>query len=125
MFNDDTTTIREIRDMLRKFRDERDWGQFHDAKNLAEAISIEAAELQELFLWKDAVEVTDKIKSDPEFKKQVEQELADVVTFALNMANALDIDVAKAIEEKFVINNKKYSVEKARGTAEKYDKLGS
>ncbi len=106
-----------------KFRNERDWEQFHDPKNLAEAISIEAAELQEHFLWKDVKTVIDKINNEPEYRKEIEEEFADVVIFALNFANSVGIDVAKAVKEKIDKNNKKYPVEKARGSAVKYNKL--
>lgn len=123
MKNDKNTNIQELKDLFIKFRDERDWKQFHDPKNLAEAISIEAAELQELFLWKDVREVNEKIQNDPGFKKKVEYELVDVITFAMNMANALDVDVAKTILEKIEINNKKYPVEKSKGVSTKYNKL--
>jgi NTP pyrophosphatase (non-canonical NTP hydrolase) len=115
--------IKKLQEILRKFNDARDWKQFHDPKNLAEAISIEAAELQELFLWKDVPAVVEKIKNDPSFRAEIEEEFADVVIFALNFANVLDINVIRAVKTKIEKNNIKYPVEKARGTADKYDKL--
>jgi len=120
---DDTISIKELKKRIKKFRDERDWEQFHDPKNLAEAISIEAAELQELFLWKNVDEINNKIKNEPEYRKKIEYELSDVITFALNLANTLDVDVARTITEKIEINNKKYPVDKARGVSTKYNKL--
>ncbi len=120
---DEKTTIQELKDILRKFRDDRDWKQFHDPKNLAEAISIEAGELQELFLWKDKEKIAKKLQEDEEFRKEVGEELVDVVIFCLNFANAADIDISKILKEKVEKNAKKYSVEKAKGTAVKYNKL--
>ena len=120
---DSTTTLAELKELLREFNSARDWAQFHDAKNVAEAISIEAGELQELFLWKDKDVVMEKIRNDAEFKHKVEEELADIVMFALTFANATDIDVAKAVREKVEKNDKKYPVEKARGVAKKYNEL--
>jgi len=120
---DEKTTIQELKDILRKFRDDRDWKQFHDPKNLAEAISIEAGELQELFLWKDKEKIAKKLQEDEEFRKEVGEELVDVVIFCLSFANAADIDISKILKEKVEKNAKKYSVEKAKGTADKYNKL--
>jgi NTP pyrophosphatase (non-canonical NTP hydrolase) len=120
---DSSTTIQELKELLKAFRDARDWAQFHDAKNLAEAISIEAGELQELFLWKDKDMVMEKIKNDPEFRRKVEEELADIVAYALNFANATDIDLARVVKEKVEKNDRKYPVEKAKGSAKKYDEL--
>jgi len=96
------------------FRDERDWAQFHNAKDLAIAISIEAAELNELFLWKSAEEV------DP---GKLKEELADVLTFCLLLANQQGLDIQQIIEEKLVINAAKYPVAKAKGSAKKYNEL--
>ena len=120
---DEKTTIQELKDILRKFRDDRDWAQFHDPKNLAEAISIEAGELQELFLWKDKEKIAEKLQEDEEFKKEVGEELVDVVIFCLNFANAANVDISRILKEKVEKNAKKYSVEKAKGNAVKYNKL--
>jgi dCTP diphosphatase len=121
--NDNKTTLQDLKKLLSKFRDDRDWSKFHDPKNLAEAISVEAAELQELFLWQDVKEVIKKIKEDASFRKEVEEEFADIMIFAINFANSIGIDIAKVIEEKVDKNNKKYPVEKAKGRADKYNKL--
>ena len=79
MDTDSNTTIQTLKQLLQEFRDERNWKKFHDRKNLAEAISVEASELMELFLWKDAADVKKSMKSDTEFRKTVEEELADVL----------------------------------------------
>lgn len=109
--------ISEITKALIKFRDERDWSQFHDSKNLATAISIEAAELNELFLWKDLVE------SEKVDKEKIKEELADVLAFSLLLANKHGFDVKKIVLDKIKANGKKYPVKKAKGTAKKYNEL--
>lgn len=104
----------EILQALLKFRDERDWEQFHNPKDLALAISIESAELLELFLWKQPDEANvDKIK----------EELADVFSFAFLMAEKYGFNVKQIVLEKISTNGKKYPVDKAKGTAKKYDEL--
>lgn len=121
--SDKRTHIQDLKDLLQEFKEQRNWEQFHDAKNLAEAISIEAAELLELFLWKDSAAVTKRIKEDEEFKQKVGEELADVFAFCINFAIATDIDIATVVRDKVAKNAKKYPIDKAKNTAEKYDKL--
>ncbi len=107
----------EIINALIKFRDDRDWAQFHDSKNLACAISIEAAELNELFLWKT-------IKESEEVDKDlIKEELADVFAFAFLLSHKYGFNVKDIILEKINKNGKKYPVEKSKGTAKKYDEL--
>lgn len=96
------------------FRNERDWQQFHNPKDLALAISIEANELLEAFLW--------KAPEDAKVEK-VKEELADVLAYALLLANHYQLDVAQIIRDKMARNAEKYPVEKAKGTAKKYDEL--
>ncbi|WP_316799515.1 nucleotide pyrophosphohydrolase [Pedobacter frigidisoli] len=104
----------EITAALLKFRDDRDWAQFHNAKDLALALNIEAAELLELFLWKSAEEANiDKIK----------EELADVMSYALLIADKYKLDVNQIILDKIQANDLKYPISKAKGTAKKYDEL--
>lgn len=121
--NDKNTTLHDLKKLLSKFRDDRNWAKFHDPKNLAEAIAVEAAELQELFLWQDVKAVVKKIKSNPAYRKEIEEELADVMIFAINFANAVKIDIAKAVKEKADKNNKKYPAGKVKGKNIKYNKL--
>jgi NTP pyrophosphatase (non-canonical NTP hydrolase) len=104
----------EVINRLRQFRDERDWKQFHNPKDLALALSIESSELLEAFLWKSAEE------ADIE---KVKEELADVFAFAFLMADACDLDVKQIVMEKIEKNEKRNPVEKARGTAKKYTEL--
>jgi dCTP diphosphatase len=90
MIHDSNVTIQDLKNLLIEFRDERDWAKFHDPKNLAEAISIEAAELLELFLWKTPKEIASSLKSNSALRRAIHEELADVVCFSLSLANSLD-----------------------------------
>ncbi|KGO09299.1 nucleotide pyrophosphohydrolase, partial [Elizabethkingia miricola] len=96
------------------FRDERDWEQFHNSKDLALALSIEASELLEVFLW----------KNNEDFNKdKLEEELADVFMYGLLLANKNNIDINSIILKKLQRNNEKYPVDKAKGKSNKYDEL--
>ena len=106
--------IEALLQALRQFRDERDWAQFHNAKDLALAISIEAAELNERFLWKAATE------ANPE---RVREELADVLLYAFQLADHYGWDISQLMHEKLASNAVKYPISKARGTATKYNEL--
>lgn len=109
--------FQELLDALEQFRDERDWGQFHDSKNLALALSIEAAELNELFLWKkeDEAEQVDKVR--------LREELADVFAYAIMLAGRHGLDIPEIVKDKIAKNAKKYPVEKAKGSSAKYEEL--
>lgn len=109
--------INEIINELVKFRDDRDWSQFHDSKNLAVALSIEAAELNELFLWKDLRE------SEKVAKEKIKEELADIFAYAFLMAEKHKLDVKQIILEKIKKNSEKYPVNKSKGSAKKYNEL--
>lgn len=100
-----------------KFRDDRDWKQFHDPKDLAISISLEASELLEIFQWsRDDVYCLDKID-------KIKEELADVVNYCILMADACDLDLDKIITDKIKLNAAKYPVDKAKGTSAKYNEL--
>lgn len=103
---------------LMAFRDERDWQQFHDSKNLALALSIEAAELNELFLWKSSEE--DILAVD---KNRLSEELADVFAYSLLLAEKNGLNFAEILEKKISQNAKKYPVAKSKGTSTKYNEL--
>lgn len=106
--------MKEIIDALIKFRNDRDWEQFHNPKDLALAINVEAGELLELFLWKDASEANlDKVK----------EELADVFAFAFLLADKYKFDVKEIVLNKIKNNGEKYPIDKAKGTAKKYNEL--
>ena len=115
-------TWQTLVDEARRFRDARDWSQFHTPKNLAAAIAIEAAELQERFLWKTDKEIAQDLKDGPN-REAVVEEVADVFLFALLLADRLKIDVGQAIADKLAANEQKYPVALARGNARKYTEL--
>jgi len=101
------------------FRDARDWAQFHTPRNLAAALSIEAAELQETMLWKTDDEVQVLLQGG-EKSKRVHEEIGDVLIYGLLFCSAIGIDPAEAIRKKLALNAQKYPVERARGSAVKY-----
>lgn len=107
---------------IKKFRDERDWKQFHNPKDMAEAISIEASELLELFLWKTKEESLEFVK-DKKNHEEISDEVADVMAFLIEFCDNYDIDIEKSIEKKLQKNAKKYPIHKAKGIATKYTKL--
>jgi NTP pyrophosphatase (non-canonical NTP hydrolase) len=110
---DESTTIAALRELVRRFVDERDWQQFHAPKNLSMALAIEAAELMEHFQWisVDASrELHDRMK-----RAAVSEELADILAYTLALANALEIDLATALREKMQKNALKYPADEYRG----------
>lgn len=106
--------IEKITSEIIKFRDERDWEQFHNGKDLALALSIEAAELNQLFLWKRAEEVD---------VEKVKDELADVLNYSFLLAHKYGFDVEKIVLDKIEKNASKYPIEKSKGNAKKYNEL--
>jgi len=112
--NDSQTTVAELRQLVREFVEEREWRQFHSPKNLSMALAIEAAELMEHFQWID-VDASRQVAEDPQRLGAVADELADVVSYSLAIANSLDIDLAAAVEAKMVKNAQKYPVDEFRG----------
>ena len=112
--------INELTKKIVAFRDARDWRQFHTPKDLSAGLAIEAAELQEVFLWQRPEELQDLLK---EKKGAIADELADIAWYVLLLANDLDIDLAEAIENKLKANGAKYPVNKAKGCSKKYNEL--
>ena len=108
------SNLKGIIEKLKEFRDERDWGQFHNSKDLAIAISIESNELLELFLWKEKEEFD---------KEKLEDELADIFSFALLLADKHNLNLSKIISAKIDKNAKKYPISKSKGNAKKYTDL--
>lgn len=106
-----------LRKTLRQFAKDRDWDQFHSPKNLAIALSVEAAELLEHFQW---LSETDSAVMPPERRAQVRHEMGDVLLYLVQLADKLDIDLAAAAAEKIQLNAGKYPIDKARGNAKKY-----
>lgn len=115
---DSTTTLADLRSDVAAFVAERDWAQFHNAKDLAVSICIEAAELLEEFQWHDAAQVT-AASRDPEARERARLELADVLVYCLCLSNALEIDVSQAVRDKLAIAKRKYPVEAYHGRARK------
>jgi len=105
---------------LREFSAERDWGKFHSPKNLAIALSVEAAELLEHFQW---ISDADSADMTPATRTKVGEELADVLIYLVQLADKLDVDLTKAANEKLQQNAEKYPVDKARGSSKKYSEL--
>jgi NTP pyrophosphatase (non-canonical NTP hydrolase) len=99
---------------LVKFRDERDWSQFHNSKDLAIALNVETSELLELFLWKSADDVN---------LERVKEEIADVFAYALLLSHKYQLDVKDIVLEKIKLNSMKYPVDKSKGTSKKYNEL--
>ena len=106
--------INEIIEKLREFNIERDWDQFHNGKDLAVALSIEASELLEAFLWKQPEDAN---------RDKVKEELADVLNYAFQMADRYGFDIKQIMLEKLQKNAEKYPVDKAKGSAKKYNEL--
>lgn len=112
--------IKKITEKIKKFRDQRDWKQFHNHKDMVLSLVLEASEVLEHFQWKSAQEVD---KHAQECKDEIAEELADVAMYLFELADNLDIDLSEAIDLKLVKNAKKYPVEKAKGKHTKYNKL--
>ena len=106
--------LEELRKAIVKFTQERDWDQFHNGKDLALALSVEAAELNEAFLWKDAKDVN---------VEEVKEELADIFNYAILIADKYDLDIKQIVLDKLRRNAEKYPVDKAFGSAKKYNEL--
>ncbi len=120
--SDSVTTIDELKRSVSAFSEERDWQPFHSLKNLAMSLSIEAGELMEHFQWVECSEAGDLIADDSS-RSAIEEELADVVIYALQFANGAEIDLSNAIRRKMEINARKYPIEKSKGKSDKYDAL--
>jgi len=112
--SDRTTTVDELRQIIRQFVEERDWRQFHAPKNISMALAIEAAELMEHFQWIDA-EQSRRLPDDAAKLAAVGEELADVIGYSFALANELGIDVSEAIRAKMVKNREKYPADQFRG----------
>jgi len=119
---DDVVCLGELKAKVLSFAQDRDWEQFHSPKNLSMALAAEAAELMEHFLWTGS-ESSRETAREPRLRRAIEEELADVVIYALEFANQSGVDLAAAIEAKLKQNAVKYPVDKARGRSVKYTEL--
>jgi NTP pyrophosphatase (non-canonical NTP hydrolase) len=121
--DDSVTRVGELKDIVKGFSEERDWDQFHNAKDLAIGIVTEASELLETFRFKSDKEI-ELMFGDASSAKQIRDELADVFYFSLRLAQKYNIDVTKSLNEKIKDNTRRYPVEKAKGSNKKYTDLG-
>lgn len=112
--NDQDTSVSQLREIIRHFVDEREWNQFHSPKNLSMALAIEAAELMEHFQWL-TIDESRTLKNDPQKLAAVGEELADVLSYTLALANSLELDLSSTIRDKMKKNEKKYPAEEYRG----------
>jgi dCTP diphosphatase len=112
--------IKDITGKIKKFRDDRDWMQFHNPKDMALSLVLESSELLEHFQWKSLKEVDEYVKAN---KEEISDELADVAIYLLELSDNLDIDLVQAITRKMKKNAAKYPVEKSKGKHTKYNKL--
>lgn len=104
----------EIKQALINFRNERDWEQFHNPKDLALAINVEAGELLELFLWKNPEQAN---------REKIKEELADILAYAFLLADKYGFDIKEIVMDKIRINGEKYPIDKSKGSAKKYNEL--
>ncbi|MBI2670387.1 nucleotide pyrophosphohydrolase [Candidatus Woesearchaeota archaeon] len=119
---DDKTSIQQLKDKIKKYCDERDWDQFHNAKELSTALILEAAEILEPFRFKSEKEVEEFLNNSRN-KEEVSEEMADVLYFLLRLSQRYDIDISEAFHRKMKKNEKRYPVEKAKGSNKKYNEL--
>jgi NTP pyrophosphatase (non-canonical NTP hydrolase) len=121
MMEDDKTTVKELKQLIQKFNKDRDWDQFHNAKDLGIAIATEAAELLEHFIYKSGAELEDLFKGEK--REEVDDEIADVLWATLMFAERYDIDISNALKKKIDKTALKYPINKARGSNKKYTEL--
>jgi len=122
MMEDDKTTISELKEVVKKFCEERDWDQFHNPKDLAIGISTEANELLALFRFKRESEIKDIIL-DPKKRDEIGEELADILYFVLRFAQMNSFDLSEELKRKIIKNNERYPVSKAKGSNKKYNEV--
>jgi len=121
---DSRTTIGELKRLIQEFVDERDWGKYHNSKDIAIAINVEAGELLELFEWVREDEIPGLLE-DPDKRRHLGEEMADVLILCLNLAAVNGFDVAETVGKKLAGNRAKYPVELVRGNYRKYTELRS
>ena len=119
---DSKTKIDDIKKEVISFRDERNWRQYHDPKNLAMALSIEASELQELFLWKSPDEIKQILSSKKDIAR-IREEIADIFIYLLYLSDSVGVDLSDVAMEKIKINRKRYPMGKSYGSNKKYTDL--
>jgi len=119
---DNKTNIHELKEQIKKFCEDRDWDQYHGAKDLAIGIITESSELLEHFRFKSEKEIEELFKH-PEKREHISEEMADVLYFLLRLAQRYNIDLTTELNKKMEKNNKKYPIEKSKGSNKKYNEL--
>jgi len=119
---DSKTTLESVKHRVEVFRNNRDWLKFHNPKDLSMALSIEASELEELFLWKSQSEVSSSL-DDKRQLGRVKEEMADICIYLLSLSSVLKIDLSDAIVDKLAKNAAKYPISKSKGSSKKYNQL--
>jgi len=119
---DSKTNIKELKDRIQRFCEERDWDQYHNAKDLAIGIITESSELLEHFRFKSHQEIEEMFKN-PEKREKISEEIADVLYFLLRLAQRYNIDLTIELKKKLEKNEKKYPIEKSKGSNKKYTEL--
>lgn len=119
---DSKTSVEELKVLIRKFCEDRDWDQYHNAKDLAIGIVTESSELLDLFRFKSEKEISEMFKNR-EKRDLISEEMADTLYFVLRLAQRYDIDLTTELNKKLEKNAKKYPIEKARGSNKKYDEV--
>jgi NTP pyrophosphatase (non-canonical NTP hydrolase) len=114
MKNDNTTTVEELKDLVRAFIAEREWAKYHDPKNLSMSIAIEAAELMEHFQWLKSDELEAHLK-DEKTRGEVGEELVDILSYVISLANVMKLDLSQTLKDKMEKNAKKYPAEDFKG----------
>jgi len=117
--SDQNASIQELKDKIKSFVKERDWEQYHSPKNLSMSLAIEVAELMEIFQWL-TIEQSKEVAIDPVQKEKIQDEIADIAVYLLNLCNVLDVDISDAIIAKLKKNEKKYPAELVKGKSRKY-----
>jgi len=117
--SDRTATLDSLKTMMAEFLEERQWHKYHQPRNLAAAISVEAAELLELFQWLTPEEAAGKCQNHPDFRRAVGEELCDVLMYCVSLANAMEFPLAETIAAKMAKNRLKYPPEKFQGHYER------
>lgn len=121
----DLNSLKELQLLVADFINRRDWKKYHNVKNLAMSISIEAAEIMELFQWLTNEEATQCITTDPKLRAKLEDELADVLIYCLSMSHHAGIDLNKVIREKLMQNEKRFPIEIVSGKLGPYSSSSS
>jgi NTP pyrophosphatase (non-canonical NTP hydrolase) len=119
---DEKTTLKQLKDQVQQFCEERDWDQYHDAKELAIGITVESAELLDHFRFKTKEQIQEMMTNQNK-REEISEELSDILYFILRFAQLYNIDIKTSFDNKMKKNTEKYSIEKAKGKNEKYNEL--